>query len=261
MSCLDFHREKLADPRRLSVAAQAHARGCASCMAFAQSVDEAETQIERVLAVPVPDGLAERVLLRRRHAPRPAWRVWALAASIVLSIAVGFNTLYRTSPNDYEKYAKYAIEHVVESPESFTTERNTGSDALNMAMRSVGGRIKEPIGRVRYIKLCPVGEDSGWHIVFETPQGLATLILVPDRQIGSAASVSVSGWSALVRPTSKGYYAVVTESAQTSEIIDRQIKQRVEWAAARDDFTGLHVASLPDFAQWPSPSTRLASIR
>ena len=247
MNCLDFHREKLADPRRLSAAAQTHACGCTSCMAFAQSVDESETQIERILAVPVPEGLAARVLLQRRNAARPAWRVWALAASVVLSIAVGFNTLKATGPGADAKYAAYVIEHVVESPESFTTLLNTGNDALDMAMRSVGGRIKEPLGRVRYIKLCPVGKDFGWHIVLETPQGLATLILVPNRQIGSAESASMSGWSALVRPIRKGYYAVVTDSTHATEIVDRQIKTRVEWVAARDDLSGWQIASSSDF--------------
>ena len=63
----------------------------------------------------------------------------------------------------------------------------------------------------------------------------------------------MSGWSALVRPIRKGYYAVVTDSTHATEIIDRQIKARVEWVAARDQFTGLHMASLSDFAP-PMPS-------
>ena len=257
MNCLDFHREKLADPRRLSVAARGHASDCASCLAFAQSVDESEAQIERALATPVPEGLAARVLLQRRNAARPAWRAWALAASIVLSIAVGFNALKTAAPVEDAKYATYVIEHVVESPESFTTLLNTGPDALNEAIRSVGGKIKEPIGRVRYIKLCPVGKDFGWHIVFETPQGLATLILVPNRQIGLAESASMGGWSALVRPARMGYYAVVTASAENTEIIDRQIKKRVEWVARRDESAGLQVASLSDSA---NPSLRANEV-
>ena len=228
MNCLDFHREKLTDPRRLSVSAQAHERDCPSCLAFAQSVDESEAEVGRALAVHVPDGLAERVLLLRRNAARPAWRAWALAASIVLGVAVSFNTL---RSNFSDEYAIYGIEHVVESPESFTTLLNTESVALDEAMHSVGGSIKEPIGRVRYVKLCPIGKDFGWHIVFETPQGLATLILVPNRRIGSAASASRSGWSTLVTPTRQGYYAVVTESAKKTEIIDQLIKKRVAWAA------------------------------
>ena len=247
MNCLDFHREKLLDPRRLSDAARDHASDCASCMAFAQSIEESEAQLEQVLTVSVPEGLAARVLLQRRNAARPAWRAWALAASIVLSIAVGF-ALKTAAPGEDTQYATYAIEHVVESPESFTTLLNTGPDALNEAIRSVGGKIKEPIGRVRYIKLCPVGKDFGWHIVFETPQGLATLILVPNRQIVSAASASESGWSAMVRPARMGYYAVVTASAENTEIIDRQIKKRVEWVAERDEFTGVQVAALSVFA-------------
>ena len=259
MNCLDFHREKLADPRRISTAAQAHACDCASCMAFAQSVDESEAQIERVLAVPVPDGLAHRLLLRRQNAARPAWRAWALAASIVLSISVGFNTLKIAGPGADAKYATYAIEHVVESPESFTTLLNTGADALDMAMHSVGGRIKEPLGRVRYIKLCPVGDDFGWHIVFETPQGPATLILVPNRHIGSSESASRGGWSALARPIRKGYYAVVTDSTLTTGIVDRQIKNQVEWVAARDELTGLHMASLSDFTPPMPPAKSLVA--
>src|SRR5258706_134775 len=57
MNCLEFHREKLADPRRLSAEAQAHAHACASCAAFARSVDESDQGLEEVLASPVPDGL------------------------------------------------------------------------------------------------------------------------------------------------------------------------------------------------------------
>ena len=55
-------------------------------------------------------------------------------------------------------------------------------------MRNFGGEIKEPLGRVRYIRLCPVGTGTGWRIVFETPQGLATLILVPDQHIAAPAA-------------------------------------------------------------------------
>ena len=55
-------------------------------------------------------------------------------------------------------------------------------------MCNFGGEIKEPLGRVRYIRLCPVGTGTGWRIVFETPQGLATLILVPDQHIAAPAA-------------------------------------------------------------------------
>jgi len=46
-------------------------------------VDETEHGLEHALATPVPDGLADRIILRSRT-PNRARRVWALAASVVL---------------------------------------------------------------------------------------------------------------------------------------------------------------------------------
>ena len=81
MNCIDFHRAKLAHPRHLPAAAHEHAAQCAACAAFARSVDESERDLERSLATPVPDGLAERILLGVQ-ARRPARRRWALAATV-----------------------------------------------------------------------------------------------------------------------------------------------------------------------------------
>ena len=67
MNCLEFRHEKLADPRRLSAEALAHLEQCALCDAFARSVDESEARLAEMLRVPVPDGLAERAILRRKN--------------------------------------------------------------------------------------------------------------------------------------------------------------------------------------------------
>jgi len=39
-------------------------------------------------------------------------------------------------------------------------------------VQEFGGTLKAPPGTVRYIRLCPVEETHGLHIVFETPEGL-----------------------------------------------------------------------------------------
>lgn len=229
MNCLDFHRQKLADPRRLSTDAQAHLRDCAGCLAFARGVDEAEARLDQGLSVPVPDGLAERVVLRQRVTGRPAWRAWALAASVVLGVALAF-VLLKTAPS--VEYARLAIEHVVGEPESFQKLYNTEPAVIGEAMRSVGATVREPIGRVRYVKLCPLEEGgTGWHIVFETPEGFATVLLVPGKPLGATQEVSAGGWSALVRPIPRGYYAVVTASPAATSRVERIIRERIDWNA------------------------------
>jgi len=226
MNCLEFRRLKLADPRRLTGAARTHANACAGCFAFAQRVDESEALLERALMVPVPEGLADRLLLRQTDAIRPRRRVFALAAGVVFAVAAGAIVRTITPSNDA---ARLAIEHVLNEPESLTTFRNAESPLFHSIVHAFGGEIKEPLGRVRYVKLCPVEKGTGWHIVLETPQGLATLILVPDQHITAPESATVAGWSARAEPTRRGYYAVVTGSEGTTSLVHRLIEERIQW--------------------------------
>lgn len=228
MNCLEFRRLKLAEPRRLPEEARAHANACPACRAFSQRVDESDAVLERTLTVPVPEGLPDRILLRQSNESRNRWRVFALAAGFVFAIAFGARYLM-VAPSD--EPAQLAIEHVLDEPQSLTTYRLAEPRLLNTIVRNFGGEIKEPLGRVRYIRLCPVGTGTGWHIVFETPQGLATLILVPGQHIAAPAAAATAGWNALVQPTPRGYYALVTESAAATSLVHRLITERIRWNA------------------------------
>ncbi len=229
MSCLEFRREKLADPRRLPPETQAHASGCLACAAFAREVDENEQALERALHTQVPEGLAERIIFRSRE-PRVAWRAWALAASVVLAMALGL-VLVQGPKGMPDQYARLAIEHVVMEPESFATVRNADPEAFRAVVQSFGATLKEAPGNLRYIKLCPVEDGMGWHIVFETPEGLATLILVPGKQMARSETASMGGWNSLVRPVRGGYYAIVTASPAATASFEKRLRERVRWAA------------------------------
>ncbi|MGH8629506.1 MAG: DUF3379 family protein [Burkholderiales bacterium] len=228
MNCLEFRREKLADPRRLSPEAQAHAARCPACAAFAREVDQTERELDRALLTPMPEGLADRILLRTRGG-QPSRRRWAIAAGVVLASALGFK-YFKDSAKPSDQYARLAIEHVVMEPESLTAVRNANPEALQAVLQNFGGSLKEPLGNVRYIRLCPVEEGFGWHLVFETPEGLATLILVPGKQLRGLETASSGGWSALVRPARGGYYAIVTASVASTWRFDLLLQEHVDWA-------------------------------
>ncbi len=84
MNCLDFRREKLADPRRLSAEALAHLNDCAACRGFAAEINENEARLAAALDVPAPEGLAERVILRSKTQTRLSPRLWAMAANLLI---------------------------------------------------------------------------------------------------------------------------------------------------------------------------------
>ncbi len=228
MNCLEFRREKLADPRRLTAEAQAHLSDCAACRGFAAEVDENEARLAEVLDVPVPEGLAERIVLRRKTQTRFSPRLGMLAASLVLTFAFGFQQWRDFSSQDY---AKLAIEHVMHEPESFTTVRSADPELFRRVMHTFGGEMQASLGKVRYMKLCPVPEGTGWHIVFETEDGkLATLILIPAKRMkADSEQAQVGGWNAVARPGGQGFYAVITDSPDNLAKVDELVRQKVRW--------------------------------
>lgn len=230
MNCLEFRREKLADPRRLSREALAHIGECAACRGFAIEVNENEERIAAALAVPVPEGLTERIILRRKTGARSGFspRLWALAATVVLTFAFGFQ---QWKDAGSQEYARLAIEHVMHEPESFTTTRSADPELFRRVMHTFGGEMQASLGKVRFMKLCPVPEGTGWHIVFETEDGkLATLILIPAKRMKSdSEQAQVGGWNAVARPGGQGFYAVITDSPETLGKVDEMVRSRVRW--------------------------------
>ena len=227
MNCLEFRREKLADPRRLSPENEAHAKQCPTCAAFAREVDEAERALDRALMAPVPEGLAERVLLHPQR-PRHDWRLWALAASVLVAVALGFLVVWE-GPTKVDEYARLAIEHVVMEPEAHTVVHDANPDAFRQVVQNLGGSVKDLPGKIRYMRLCPFGKGFAWHIVIETPEGLATLFLVPGNKPPATQAASVGGWSAAVEPTTQGYYAIVTPSAGATSRFVQMLRECIVW--------------------------------
>lgn len=226
-TCLDFRREKLADPRRLSPAARLHMHDCPMCRAFSRRIDAGEAQTEQVLAVPVPDGLADRVLLNVHHGKRLPWSLMALAATVALSFGIGY---LQWQPRADVDYGRFAIEHVLHEPESMTDHRLADPSQFRFVLANFGARLHQPIGTVRYMKLCPVPEGTGWHIVLDTDYGPATLLLIPGKRLSTATqTTTLKGYSARALPGGQGYYAIITESPQALEAISRMLAERVSW--------------------------------
>lgn len=226
MNCLEFRREKLADPRRLPAETQAHASGCPACTAFAREVDESERALDRALMVAVPEGIADRIIFQSRR-PRRAWRAWALAASVLIAVALGFS--FWDGPKKGDEYARLAIEHVVMEPESFAVMRNPDPEAFRSVVHNLGGSVKDIPGKILYIRLCPFEDGLGWHVVFETPEGLATLFLVPGKTPRAVQVASIDGWNAVVHPMQRGYYAVVTASSSATSRFLQMLRDCIVW--------------------------------
>lgn len=229
MSCLEFRRRKLADPRRMPDAVAAHGTNCARCRAFAESVDADEARLAAVLALAVPDGLAERVLLRHKTGRRLRPLLLALAATLVLSAGIGIAWWQATPRHDY---AAYAIRHVVDDPHVFSATAEVAPERVRAVLAEFGGEMIEPIGPVRFLGRCPTPDGTGWHFIVDTPMGSATLILIPgDRRGAGTQHAASDGRSALARRAGQGYYALVSDSPRALHEIENLVQRRLRWSS------------------------------
>ena len=67
MNCLICRRQLLIAPRDLSIEQRAHIASCDGCARLREAVADVDRRVIDAELVPVPDGLAHRVLPARRR--------------------------------------------------------------------------------------------------------------------------------------------------------------------------------------------------
>jgi hypothetical protein len=226
MTCLDIRRKLLTAPRERARDASGHIAACRDCGRLAARLDELDARLAEAFLVPVPDALAERVLLRRR--PKPARRL-AIAAAALLGVA-----LSALAPQLWEEAsglssppvaavgpthpAVKAIELVVEQ-QPVLVDAPQGKDlvAMEQDLQRLGLKLDPDAARVDYAGKCYMPETECEHLVLDTAEGRVSVVLVPDYPVGERALVMDRRMTALMNPARSGGYIVVAASPQAAK--------------------------------------------
>ena len=234
MNCLEFRRLVLAAPRQITAEQEAHLERCARCAEFARSVAHDEAAIEQAMLVPVPEGLAARVLLRHGIRGPNRWSTLALAASLLVAVGVAFHFHEVTRQGDeivsaqrsgVNQRAVAAISYVLEREPQLLTENRAGDPkVMHAALSKLGLSLPANIGSVRYLGKSVLSDGAtGEHIVLQTPYGHVTLILMPEDFLASRLVVSDRNLQALAAPRRDGCYLLIADSAQTLERVEAML--------------------------------------
>jgi hypothetical protein len=221
MNCIDLRRDALAHPLRLAPEAQAHVDQCPACRAFVERQRELDAELYDTLRVPVPDGLADRILvahgIRRRRAP---W-IWGIAATVVL--AAGIATVAPVAFSG-RALAGEALAHVAHEPEFLLKSVRYAPDMLPKELAAQGVRLASSLGEVTFAMPCPVASGTASHIVVATPQGKVTLLLMPgDGNRRRRAEMESDGMTAIALPAARGSIAIVAASRAQALAIENAL--------------------------------------
>jgi len=235
MNCLEFQKLLLADPRTRTSGQEAHAAECPACAKLARETHEFEARVHQAMQVPVPEALAERVLLRRK-VRRPVLRAWALAATLAAAIGAGL-LFYRFADMTEERVlaavavgaahpAVAAIAYVVDNESRLLKEGRSGDPAvMRSALARLGLKLPASGVSVQYLGKCPVPvpSGSGEHIVLKTALGQATLILVPDDPLGSRVTVADRQMTAVAGSIGSGGYILISDSLDRVRRVEKML--------------------------------------
>ncbi|MGN6092658.1 MAG: DUF3379 family protein [Luteibacter jiangsuensis] len=238
MNCLDFRRRVGAEPRSRDPELLAHRDACKEgCAAFWQRAQRFEDDLEAALAVPVPEGLADRILLaqatgeRRRQVGRRR-AFMALAASLLIAFT-GAGLFWRQA--DLRSLPALAVAHMPEEMGALNLTQPITDAQVEAGFVGRATRLKGPApAGVTYVHDCMVGPYPAVHAVTRMNDEPVVALYMPGKMIDKGGDFHRDGWDGREVPLSGGTLVVLAQGASRSTMaaVERGWRAAIEGPAA-----------------------------
>ncbi len=194
----DAARALLADPRRTTAAQDEIIRRDAALAALQSQLNQQNDALAKSFAEVVPPaGLSERIILRARYRQRSKWLA-GIAASAMVATLTFFSLRETVTP----PIAVAMLDHVVEEAGELADDGNVPVQTVTASLQRVGVKYNDLGYRVRHLAECVVDGRVGRHLVINTPQGLISFLIVPQRagEMPARLELARADFQAVLRP-------------------------------------------------------------
>ena len=232
MDCLEFRRRVGSAPQVRDRATREHVAGCAACAEATARAQAFDAGLARAMAVPVPEGLAERILLaqltgtRGRERTQRRRNVWlALAAAASLALAVGIVRNQRAAPS----LSDLVVAHV-NGPERGALRRTepVASAAIARAFTARGVSLQSVPGGVSYVHECPVGRYRSVHMVMPESGAPVSVLYIVDHRVDALADFRQGALRGREVPVADGTLVLVAQTTARFDAIERSWRNAIE---------------------------------
>ena len=207
-----------ADPAESNASVEEHVRECAACRQFREEMRTLDANIRRALEQPPQMARTARLT--------SAWRPWALAASVLLAM-LAVLSLWLLRPS--ETLARDVVAHVREEPESWLIRQHIDPQSMDEALRGAGVRLDITSDRITYAQSCWFRDHYVPHLVVQTAQGPATVLILRNLQVRGRETFHESGMNGVIVPAPEGSIAVLTRGGASMDTLVAQLQQDVRW--------------------------------
>jgi hypothetical protein len=220
MTCDEARLQIGADPAATSPVLEEHLGTCAACATLRDEMLALDADIRRALQQPPPAAL------RRRPRRGTLWQQWALAAGVVLAIAAMLG-VWLLRPSD--TLARDVVVHVQGEPESWLATQHVSSGEIATALRGAGVELEITSDRITYAQSCWFRGHYVPHLVVQTAQGPATVMILRHEHVSARRSFHESGMSGVIVPAGAGSIAVLGRGGGNLDAVAGQMQGVIRW--------------------------------
>ncbi|HET7842931.1 MAG TPA: DUF3379 family protein [Xanthomonadales bacterium] len=235
MNCIDYRRQLAAVPDALDASALAHEAECPRCTQARGEAQQFEAALRGALAVPVPDSLADRILLhqtteaRRARGVRRRAVAWRVAAVLALAVAGG---LFWRVQQVNQPLPDIAVAHLSHEPYALASRAQVPLAQVRTMFAARGVPLPGDPGEVDYLNLCPLGRDAAVHMVVQTDRGPVTVYYVVGRHVPARAVWQRNGVVGRSVPMADGTLVLLADHDDRFDALESRWARALEPAGA-----------------------------
>jgi len=232
MNCLDFRRRVGAEPFAYGGDIVEHRRDCTACAHHQDELQAMDGLIGRALAVEAGRISGAKLSAPLKEPASSKRRLFAIAASLVVGLAVGFVLLVsvpRTS------VAREVMDHILHEPGTMASTAPLAPVELADVLDPDGTRLRPDIGDVTFAARCLFDGRIVPHLVVLTPEGPVTVLMLRHRTIREPVEIDEQGYRGLVLPAPHGSIAIVGQGIADAEGIAKiatKVLEAVDWGGS-----------------------------
>lgn len=230
MNCMGFRRAVSVRPASQDPEVLAHRRDCADCDAFARRQADFERTLGEAARIPVPEGLASRVLVAhgvglegRNRVRRRRLRV-TFAASVALGLIASWLGL-RPEPLE-----RAVLGHLDAERSHLEDRRDLSAEQVSQVLAPLAIAVEADLGQVHYAGTCWIRRHLGAHLVLPGERGPVTVLFMPGEHVAGRLPVRDARFRGIIVPAGRGSMAIVGEPGEPLEGIERRLRLVVRFA-------------------------------
>jgi len=233
IDCERFKIAFTAGPRDLDPELASHSDDCPDCAKFAESIRDLDIKLLACMSIEVPRDLAATLKEIPGYSAKGKsnWLIFggfALAAAFLLGI--GLSSVYLPDLISQPATLQQVVyQHILGEPQALNAVFPVQEAVVNTTLKEFGVSLQKPLGEVMHVRLCPVGDTFGLHLVVQGKRGPITFLFLPTKTVDKSLAISQGHFVGYIKPSPHGVIAVVGEKGELLGETEAVVRDALKW--------------------------------